>query len=250
MKNILKKIIHVCMMALNVIFFCFIFFLLYVSIFKPERIAFFIEWMDGIVAVLGNWNYLIAFLAAWVEALPIVGTMIPGQNILMLVGGFFGKVYLWEIISIAILGSILWDVLSYTLGRYIGERFINKYGSWFGVGKTEYAYMKAWIDKYGFWAIIGSKFHGMLRAFLPFIAGASKMQQKKFMLSNIVGSIIWTTGMVILGVLFVQYYEVVLQYIRYVVMGIIFLGIGYVLIFKRVAFKQYMADKEAEMNKE
>lgn len=76
------------------------------------------------------------------------------------------------------------------------------------------------------------------------------MQQKKFMLSNIVGSIIWTTGMVILGVLFVQYYEVVLQYIRYVVMGIIFLGIGYVLIFKRVAFKKYMADKEAEMNKE
>lgn len=68
--------------------------------------------------------------------------MIPGQNILMLVGGFFGKQYLASIIIIAILGSIAGDIFSYVLGRYFGERFLQKYGTWFGVGTTEVSYLK------------------------------------------------------------------------------------------------------------
>lgn len=249
MIKILKKIIHYCIIALNILFFCFVLFLLYTSIFKPEWIAFFIQWMEWIINTLGYWNYLIAFLSAWVEAVPIAWTMIPWQNILMLVGGFFGKQYLASIIIIAILWSIAGDIFSYVLGRYFGERFLHKYGTWFGIGTTEVSYLKKWIHRRGFWAIMGSKFHGMARAFVPFLAGSMRMSQKAFMLSNIIASVFWTSAMVILWVVFVQYYEVVLEYIRYIVLGLMLCGGLYVYFFKRAALKQYMADKEAEIDK-
>lgn len=46
----------------------------------------FIEWMKNGIGMLGNWNYLIALGASMVEAIPIIGTMVPGQNILLIVG--------------------------------------------------------------------------------------------------------------------------------------------------------------------
>lgn len=249
MIKILKQIIHYCIITLNILFFCFVLFLLYTSIFKPEWIAFFIQWMEWIINTLWYRNYLIAFLSAWVEAVPIAGTMIPGQNILMLVGGFFGKQYLASIIIIAILGSIAGDIFSYVLGRHFGERFLHKYGTWFGIGTTEVSYLKKWIHRRGFWAIMGSKFHGMARAFVPFLAGSMRMSQKTFMISNIVASVVWTSAMVVLWVVFVQYYEIVVQYIRYIVIGLIVCGGLYVYFFKRASLKQYMADKEAEIDK-
>jgi hypothetical protein len=47
------------------------------------------------------------------------------------------------------------------LGRYFGERFLQKYGTWFGVGMTEVSYLKKGINRRGFWAVMASKFHGM-----------------------------------------------------------------------------------------
>ena len=96
---------------------------------------------------------------------------------------------------------------------------------------------------------MGSKFHGMARAFVPFLAGSMRMSQKTFLISNIIASIFWTTAMVVLGVVFVQYYEIVIKYIRYIVLGLMVCGTLYVYFFKRAALKQYMADKEAEIDK-
>lgn len=249
MKNILKKTIHYLIVAINILFFCFVFFLLYTSIFKPEWITLFIKWMEWIINTLGYWNYLVAFLSAGIEAVPIAGTMIPGQNILMLVGGFFGKTYLVQIIAIAIVWSIAGDIFSYVVGRYYWERFLQKYGTWFGVGTTEVSYLKKGIHRRWFWAVMGSKFHGMARAFIPFLAWSMRMSQRTFLRSNIIASVIWTTAMVILWVVFVQYYEIVVQYIRYIVIGLIILWFLYVYFFKRAALKKYLDDKEAELEK-
>lgn len=249
MKHILKKLVHYLIVMINIVFFCFVFFLLYVSIFRPELMISFKEWMWEIIKTLGYRNYAVAFIAAWVEAVPIAGTMLPGSIVLMLVWGFFGKQYLVSLIIVAVLWSIAGDIFSYVVGWYFGERFLHKYGTWFGVGPTEVSYLKKGIHRRWFWAVMGSKFHGMARAFIPFLAWSMRMSQKTFLRSNIIASVFWTTAMVILGVVFKSYYDTVVQYIRYVVIGLMVCGILYVYFFKREAFKKYMDDKEAEIEK-
>ena len=85
MKRIVAKIVH----WLNMFFIGLTIVLIFVAIFKPELFVQFIEWMKGVVETLGKWNYLLAFVSAFVESFPVIGVSVPGQNIMLLVGGFF-----------------------------------------------------------------------------------------------------------------------------------------------------------------
>lgn len=56
-----------------------------ISFVRPEWIEQGIDWIGKLIQTLGYWNYLIAFLSACIESLPIIGTAVPGMNIMILV---------------------------------------------------------------------------------------------------------------------------------------------------------------------
>ncbi len=60
--------------------------LIIIAFLKPEWIKDGIIWIGELIKTLGNWNYLIAFLSACIESLPIIGTAVPGMNVMILVG--------------------------------------------------------------------------------------------------------------------------------------------------------------------
>ena len=82
----MKKIIHYVILGLLGAMFLFIL----VSLFNPDILTPIIDWIKVQVEALGRWNILLAFLSALVESLPIIGTIVPGQVILLSVGGFYG----------------------------------------------------------------------------------------------------------------------------------------------------------------
>lgn len=49
---------------------------------------------------IGNWNYLLAFVFSIIESFPVIGTMVPGMQVLLLIGGFFGREHLAEMIAV------------------------------------------------------------------------------------------------------------------------------------------------------
>jgi len=59
--------------------------------------------------------------------------------------------------------------------------------------------------------VIFGKFHNLFRAFVPFIAGSSKMNNKMFTVFNIIGSVLRAVVMVSLGVFFVENAEKILD---------------------------------------
>lgn len=249
-KKIIRHISHIFFQTLNFLFSLIIIALTGIMIFKPEWIEIFIGWMEAQIQMLGNWNYGIAFTSSIVESFPAIGVLVPGQNIMLLVGGFFGKqgnIELTWMIGIAIIGAMIGNALGYFLGKWYGEDFLLKYGDWFGLGRTELKYLSKQIEKNGAWFIIFGKFHGFTRAFVPFIAGSMGMHTRKFWLYNIIGSVLWATTIIILGVAFVTYYKIILAYISYVLVGILAVAVLYIAIFKREAFRAYLREKEQEM---
>lgn len=162
-----------------------------ITIFKPEWIKLAIEWIGSLIETLGYWNFLIAFSSALIESLPIIGNFLPGMNIMILVGGFWGKTHIIGTIMVAAIGAMLGNYVGYWIGKHYGKHIIEQYGDYIGIGKTEQKILENQIEKNGFWYIALGKFHGFLRAFIPFIAGASSMGEKKFWTYNMIGSVIW-----------------------------------------------------------
>ncbi len=220
------------------------------SLFRPDLIKDLIEQIQILVDKMGNWNYLIVFVSSLIESFPVLWVVVPGQNILLIVGWFFAEQSQTKLIYVCIISSIwaiCWNWVWYLLGRYYGEWFFKKYWLWFGIGETEVKYLKQWIQKWGPLGVILGKFHSLARAFIPFIAGSMGMKKTSFFIYNVIGSIIRSISIVVLWVLFAKTYETFIDYIGYIFLAIMLLTWVYMWFFKREALLRYIDEKNKEI---
>jgi membrane protein DedA with SNARE-associated domain len=245
--HILKRFFVTLAKAITIFFTILSLVLLVLTLVRPDWIKSGIEWIWVLIQTLGNWNYIIAFASACVESLPIIGTAVPGMNVMILVWGFWWKNHMILTILLASIGAMLGNYLGYWIGKWYGHEIIEKYGDYIGLGRTEQKILEKQIAKNGFWYIILGKFHNFTRSFVPFIAWASGMQEWNFWIYNIVGSIFWATSVNLLGIFFIDRYEAILDNIGkilVVIMGGLF---AYFFFFRRETLKQYMQDKQTEI---
>lgn len=248
MKQTKQKLWQIIIQLLNIIFITITIGLLVIAIFKPSLIKAFLAWIEITIKWLGNWNYIIAFVSATIESFPVIGVLVPGMQVMLLVWGFFWRHAIAEVIILAILWAMLGNYIWYILGIKYWDSFFKKYWDWFWLWKTELKFIKKQIEKNGFWFIVLGKFHNLTRAFIPFIAGSMWMKQKNFWLYNVLGSIIWATTIITLGVIFSQYYEKIVDFFPYILLWILIIVWIYIAIFKRKEFGQYITDKNAEID--
>ncbi|MCD5375279.1 DedA family protein [Candidatus Gracilibacteria bacterium] len=242
----MKKLFHYIILGLLILMIGF----LVITLFKPDLLLPIIDWIKGQIESLGKWNYLLAFVSALVESLPIIGTIIPGQVVMLSVGGFYGGTGVTQftgVLIFAILGSVISNAIGYFLGKYYGEDFFKTYGVWVGIEQTELKYLKKGVNTWGAWGIILSKFHPHFRAFLPFIAGSMGFKQTRFWIYNILASTLWASVFITIGIFFAEYYETILRYIGWVFTGILVGVLTYYWYFKRDAMLKYWREKNLEM---
>lgn len=232
---------------LNALLVGAVFVLLGISFFRPDWIVAFLDWIKLTVQALGAWNYLVAFLAASLESFPFIGTFLPGQQIMLIVGGFFGADNLFPTMLVSAVGACLGNAAGFFLGRAYGHELLERFGDAVGLGRTERAYMEKGIQSEGGWFIVLGKFHNFARSFVPFIAGAARMETTRFWVWNIIGSIIWSVCILLLGVVFATYYATITQYIGYGFLVILIAIFGYFWVFRREALTAYWQAKQAEI---
>lgn len=245
--HILKRFFVTLAKVITIFFTILSLGLLVVTIVRPDWIKSGIEWIWVLIQTLWNWNYLIAFASACVESLPIIGTAVPGMNVMILVWGFWGKSHMILTIVLASIGAMLGNYLGYWTWQWYGHEIIEKYGDYIWLWKTEQKILEKQIAKNGFWYIVLWKFHNFTRSFVPFIAGASGMQEGNFWIYNIIGSIFWATSVNLLGIFFIDRYEMILDNIGkiiFVILGGVFV---YFFFFKKETMKQYLRDKQQEI---
>jgi membrane-associated protein len=246
-KNTIKYILKSLAKLLGIFFTVLTFVILIIALVKPEWMKIAIEWIGELIQRLGEWNYLVAFASACIESLPLIGTAVPGMNVMILVWGFWG----WAHITLTIISAVLWAMLGnyigYWIGKWWGKELIAKYGDWIGIGRTEARILEWQIEKNGFWYIVLGKFHNLTRSVVPFIAGGSGMAERNFWIYNMIGSIIWATSIIVLGVNFIGSYETILDNLGKIMIGVLVWVAGYIYFFRRASFGEYLRSKEAEI---
>ena len=160
-----------------------------------------LPYLLDLVARLGHWSYLIILLAAALECAAFAGLLVPGES-LVLASGFLahrGVLGLDSVIVAAGLGAMLGDNIGYQLGARLGRGWLLRHGRRLGVTERRMGRAERFFARHGPKAVFVGRFVGFARALVPFVAGASRMSYRRFLLYDTLGAAIWTVGFVLLG---------------------------------------------------
>jgi undecaprenyl-diphosphatase len=190
------------------------------------------------LAKLSFWVYPIVFLFAFLESLAFVGVLFPG-TILIVVGYlcYLGQLHFSLTFLFAVAGALLADFISYHLGKKkgldlkLGQKSIFKYCYHPEAGKM--------LLEGGGLSIIVGRLIGPTRAFVPFYMGAAGEKEKRFVLYDLIGVVVWATFYLLLGYLFGDSYDLVKKFINgaefLIIVAVIVFGSSYLVarIFKK-----------------
>jgi membrane protein DedA with SNARE-associated domain len=160
-----------------------------------------LPYLLDLVARLGEWSYLIIGLAAALECAAFAGLLVPGES-LVLASGFFahqGVLSLDTVIVAAALGAIAGDNIGYQLGARLGRAWLLRHGRRLGVTEARFRRAERFFERHGPQAVFVGRFVGFARALVPFVAGASRMTYRDFVVYDTLGAAIWTVTFVLLG---------------------------------------------------
>ncbi|MFM1998893.1 MAG: hypothetical protein RL204_840 [Bacteroidota bacterium] len=163
------------------------------------------EKLQFFVAEYGMLTYAILFLIVFVETGLIVMPLLPGDSLLFAAGALSAmpdsqlKIYI--IIPLLIGAALLGDNVNYFIGRFFSEQIKKRERILFF--KRKYVEdTEAFYEKHGGKTVIMARFVPIVRTIAPFVAGASNMDYRRYIMFCIGGAVLWVTSLSMLGYLF------------------------------------------------
>jgi undecaprenyl-diphosphatase len=186
--------------------------------------------------LINYFGYLIIFLSAIFESIPIFGSLFPGQTLIILSGflAYQNLMNLTLLIIIVSIGAIIGDIISFEIGKKQGKKFLKKYGKYILIDEKRNQKIKKLINKNLGKTIFLGRYNSFSRAFVPFIAGSININRKKFLFWNIITGIIWGITWVLVGYFAGKSFEIISKYIS---LGILILTL--IIIFSWIFIKFY-----------
>ncbi|MBR0826667.1 DedA family protein [Bradyrhizobium manausense] len=148
--------------------------------------------------------YLTLFLAALLEAVPVVGSVVPGSTIILALSALIpgGELKLQWVLLAAAFGAVVGDGSAYWVGHRRQREILNTWPL------TNYPRVveesETFFQRFGTWAVFFARFVPPIRAFVPVTAGALGMQPARFYAVNIPAILLWAPAHVLPGVLAVS----------------------------------------------
>jgi membrane protein DedA with SNARE-associated domain/membrane-associated phospholipid phosphatase len=164
---------------------------------------------------LGKWTYLLVGALAFLETGAFIGLVAPGESAI-LIGGVVagqGEISIYVLIGLVWACAVAGDLTSYTLGRKLGRGWLERHGRRLKITEERLRYVDDFFDRRGGLTILIGRFIGLVRAIAPFLAGASRMELRKFLPYDVLGSGLWASLFCLLGYFFWQSLDKVEAYI-------------------------------------
>jgi membrane protein DedA with SNARE-associated domain len=164
-----------------------------------------------IVHLLGQWSYLIIFLAAFLEGAAFMGFFIPGETVVVLSGFLASEGYLklGGCILIISVGAVLGDTAGYIIGRVAGRSYFERHKRFLFLKEKHVEVAEDYFRRHGGETVFIGRFMSVLREMVPFTAGMSEMPFRRFLVYEIAGGICWALAYTFLGYFFGRSWELV-----------------------------------------
>jgi membrane protein DedA with SNARE-associated domain len=167
-----------------------------------------------LIALVTSWGYLAIFLTMAGESagLPISSEIVvPLGGALASLGklGLGGPVVeLILVVAISSLANLTGSLIAFNLTRRFGEKVVlSRAGRWMGLSKGHLRLANRFFDRWGLWAVFIGRLLPIVRTYISFPAGLSKIGYPKFIIVSLLGAIPWNFGLAYAGYLAGQHWE-------------------------------------------
>jgi membrane-associated protein len=155
--------------------------------------------VDTLLGVPTGIALLIIAALVFGEAALFFGFVIPGETAVVY-GGVLadaGKVPVVVVLVVVVVAAVVGDSVGFEVGRALGPRIVRAPFLRNHPQRVEQA--QDYLRRRGGRAVVAGRFTAFLRAVMPGLAGASRMEYRRFLLFNAIGGIAWGSACVLLG---------------------------------------------------
>lgn len=146
------------------------------------------------------WIVVLTFV--FVECAFLVGMFLPGDSLLLAAGLVLAQggheASAWTLSVVAAIVAVAGNQVGYLIGRYTGTTFLARRGGRI-LSQANLDRAAAFFERWGFWSIVAARWIPWVRTLVPMIAGAARMDNRRYILANAVGAVAWVPTLIMLG---------------------------------------------------
>jgi membrane protein DedA with SNARE-associated domain len=169
------------------------------------------QWL---ISLISAWGYIAIFVTMVGES---AGLPISSEIVVPLGGALaslnklgFGPpvVQLILVVAVSSLANLSGSLIAFYLTRRFGETVVlSRFGRWLGLSKGHLRLANRFFDRWGLWAVFLGRLLPIVRTYISFPAGLSKIGYVRFIVVSLLGAIPWNAGLAYAGYLAGQHWE-------------------------------------------
>lgn len=178
------------------------------------------------VNAYGIWTYVLLFLIIFCETGIVFIAFLPGDSLLFAAGALAASTTALNVHVLflsLVIASVAGNGMNYFIGKWIGPRVFHSGNSWL-FNKKHLTNAHYFYERYGGKTIIIARFIPIIRTVVPFIAGIGYMTYRQFFIFNLIGALLWISGLIYGSYLFGNI-PIVKQHFSLVILAIIVLSL-------------------------
>lgn len=155
---------------------------------------------NDLPTLIQSMGYLGVWAMIFAESGLLIGFFLPGDSLLFTAGFLASQNLLnpWLLIAGAAVAAVAGDNVGYATGHRFGRQLFNREDSWL-FHKDHLIKAQRFFERHGGKALVLARFMPVIRTFTPITAGMGAMHYPTFWGYNLVGGLLWTVSLTLLG---------------------------------------------------
>jgi membrane-associated protein len=147
------------------------------------------------------WTVVLTFV--FLECAVILGLFLPGDSMLITAGIVMashasGEAHVWALSLGAMVAAIAGNQVGYVIGHRAGHHLVaRKNGRYINVRNLQR--VAELLHRHGFVAVLIARWIPWVRTLCPSVAGAARMDHRKFTVASTIGAIVWAPVLLLIG---------------------------------------------------
>jgi membrane protein DedA with SNARE-associated domain len=162
-----------------------------------------------LISLVGTWGLLAILVTMTGES---AGLPISSEIVVPLGGALAsqGKLNFVLVVLVASVANLAGSLIAFYLTRRFGERVVlSRFGRWMGLSRGHLKLAERFFKRFGLWAVFIGRLLPIVRTYISFPAGVSKIGYVMFTAATLAGAIPWNLALAYAGYRLGQHYQTV-----------------------------------------
>ena len=171
-------------------------------------------------------GYTVISLIVFAETGLLLGFFLPGDSLLVTAGllASTGLLNVWLLGALLMVAAITGQSAGYAIGAAAGPKLFTREDSLL-FKRSHLLRAHEFYEHHGGKTVVIARFMPILRTFVPVVAGAARMDLRRYTMFNVIGATTWVWGMLLTGYVLGRYIPGIDKHIDLVIIIVIVLSL-------------------------